>query len=64
MKPLINFLDKFGLPLILVLFVLNTCTSSMSKKRSEKKVLNELDSVKTEISNLKQELKKEMKIDI
>jgi len=63
MKPVINFLDKFGLPLILVLFVLNTCTSSMSKKRSEKKVLNELDSVKTEISNLKQELKKEIKVE-
>lgn len=63
MKPVINFLDKFGLPLILVLFVLNTCTSSMSKKRSEKKVLNELDSVKTEISNLKQELKKELKVE-
>jgi hypothetical protein len=35
----------------------------MSKKRSEKKVLNEIDSVKTEISNLKQELKKEIKVE-
>lgn len=63
MKPVINFLDKFGLPIILILFILNTCTSSMSKKRSEKKVLNEIDSVKTEISNLKQELKKEIKVE-
>lgn len=63
MKTIVNFLDKFGLPLILVLFILNTCTNSMSKKRSEKKVLNELDSIRTEITNLKQELKKEIKIE-
>lgn len=63
MKTIVNFFDKFGLPIILVLFVLNTCTNSMSKKRSEKKVLNELDSIRTEMTNLKQELKKEIKIE-
>jgi hypothetical protein len=63
MKTVINFLDKFGLPIILVLFILNTCTNSMSKKRSEKKVLNEIDSVRMEITNLKLELEKEIKVE-
>ena len=63
MKTVINFLDKFGLPIILVLFILNTYTNSMSKKRSERKVLNESDSVRMEITNLKLELEKEIKVE-
>ena len=63
MKTVINFLDKFGLPIILVLFILNTYTNSMSKKRSERKVLNEIDSVRMEITNLKLELEKEIKVE-
>ena len=63
MKTVINFLDKFGLPIILVLFILNTYTNSMSTKRSERKVLNEIDSVRMEITNLKLELEKEIKVE-
>jgi hypothetical protein len=35
----------------------------MNRKRSEKKILNELDSLKTEVFVLKKELKKELKVE-
>ena len=58
-----NFVDKHGMMIVLVLVVLNTCTSNMSKKASEKKVSNQFDSLKTEIKTLKDELKKEIKVE-
>ena len=63
MKTITNFLEKYGLMVILCLTVLSTCSTSMSRKRSEKKILNELDSLKTEVFVLKKELKKELKVE-
>ena len=57
MKSIMNFLEKYGLILIFVLILVQTCVSSSNKRMSEKKVLNQLDSVRTEIKNLKTEIK-------
>ena len=57
MKSVMNFLEKYGLILIFVLILVQTCVSSSNKRMSEKKVLNQLDSVRTEIKNLKTEIK-------
>jgi hypothetical protein len=56
MKSVMNFLEKYGLILIFVLILVQTCVSSSNKRMSEKKVLNQLDSVRTEIKNLKEEV--------
>ena len=58
-----KFIQKHGLLIVLLLVVLNTCTGSMSKKRFEKKVMGEFDSLKTEIKVLKQDLQKEIKVE-
>ena len=63
MKTITNFIQKYGIFVILGLFTLSTCTNSMAKRQSEKRVKNEIDSVRIEISKLKDELKKEMKIE-
>jgi hypothetical protein len=63
MKTITNFIQKYGIFVILGLFTLSTCTNSMSKRQSEKRVKNEIDSVRIEISKLKDELKKEIKIE-
>jgi hypothetical protein len=49
--------------ILVLLVVLNTCSSGMSKKRSEKRVSDQFDSLKTEIKVLKQELQKEIKVE-
>ena len=56
MKSVMNFLEKYGLILIFVLILVQTCVSSSNKRMSEKKVLNQLDSVRTEIKKLKEEV--------
>jgi len=56
MKSVMNFLEKYGLILIFVLILVQTCVSSSNKRMSEKKVLNELDSIKVEIKKLKEEV--------
>jgi hypothetical protein len=58
-----KFIQKHGLLIVILLVVLSTCTGSMSKKRYEKKVMSEFDSLKTEIKVLKQELQKEIKVE-
>lgn len=63
MKTITNFIQKYGIFVILGLFTLSTCTNSMVKRQSEKRVKNEIDSVRIEISKLKDELKKEIKIE-
>ena len=63
MKTITNFIQKYGIFVILGLFTLSTCTNSMTKRQSEKRVKNEIDSVRIEISKLKDELKKEIKIE-
>jgi len=63
MKTITEFLGKHGLIIALVLVLISTCTGSMSKKLSEKKMLNQIDSLRTEVGILKQELLKEIKIE-
>jgi hypothetical protein len=63
MKKVTNFIEKYGLILLLVLIVTSTCSSGMSKRRSEKKISDQFDSLKTEIKTLKDELKKEIKVE-
>jgi hypothetical protein len=63
MKTVTNFLEKYGLVLVIGLIVLQTCVSSSNKRISEKKVLNELDSIKVELNNLKTSLQKEIKVE-
>lgn len=63
MKTITNFIQKYGILVILGLFILSTCTNSMAKRQSEKRVKNEIDSVRIEVSKLKDELKKEIKIE-
>ena len=63
MKKVTDFIEKYGLILLLVLIVTSTCSSGMSKRRSEKKISDQFDSLKTEIKTLKNELKKEIKVE-
>jgi len=63
MKKVTDFIEKYGLIILVVLIVTSTCSSGMSKRRSEKKISDQFDSLKTEIKTLKGELKKEIKIE-
>jgi hypothetical protein len=63
MKKVTDFIEKYGLILLFVLIVTSTCSSGMSKRRSEKKISDQFDSLKTEIKVLKQELQKEIKVE-
>jgi len=63
MKKVTDFIEKYGLILLLVLIVTSTCSSGMSKRRSEKKISDQFDSLKTEIKTLKNDLKKEIKVE-
>ena len=63
MKTITEFFGKHGLIIIFVLMMLSTCTNSMSKKMSEKKMLNQIDSLETEIVILKGDLQKQIKIE-
>jgi hypothetical protein len=63
MKKVTDFIEKYGLILLVVLIVTSTCSSGMSKRRSEKKISDQFDSLKTEIKTLKDELKKEIKVE-
>jgi len=63
MKKVTDFIEKYGLIILVVLIVTSTCSSGMSKRRSEKKISDQFDSLKTEIKTLKNELKKEIKVE-
>ena len=63
MKKVTDFIEKYGLILLVVLIVTSTCSSGMSKRRSEKKISDQFDSLKTKIKVLKQELQKEIKVE-
>ena len=63
MKRITDFLDKHGLTILILLIILSTCSTSMNKKRFEKNVLNELDSIRNEIKILEKEFEKEIKIE-
>lgn len=63
MQTIKNFMEKYGLLIILCLTVLSTCSTSMNRKRSEKKILNELDSIRKEIKILEKDFEKEIKVE-
>ena len=63
MKKVTDFIEKYGLIILVVLIVTSTCSNGMSKRRSEKKISDQFDSLKTEIKTLKNDLKKEIKIE-
>lgn len=63
MKTITDFLGKHGLMIILVLIVLSTCTTSMGKKRSEKKMLNEIEKVQKSVDSLNSALQKQIKVE-
>ena len=63
MKKVTDFLEKHGLMILIVLVVISTCSTSSNKRRFEKKVLNELDSVRNEIKILEKDFEKELKIE-
>ena len=63
MKKVTDFIEKYGLIILLVLIVTSTCSNGMSKRKSEKKISDQFDSLKTEIKTLKDELKKEIKVE-
>jgi hypothetical protein len=63
MRRITDFIEKYGLILLLVLIITSTCSNGMSKRRSEKKISDQFDNLKTEIKTLKEDLKKEIKIE-
>ena len=63
MKKVTDFIEKYGLIILLVLIVTSTCSNGMSKRRSEKKISGQFDSLKTEIKTLKDEFKKQIKVE-
>jgi hypothetical protein len=63
MRKVTDFIEKYGLIILVVLIVTSTCSNGMSKRRSEKKISDQFDSLKTEIKTLKNELKKEIKVE-
>ena len=63
MKTITNFIDKYGMVVILMLVVLSTCTNSMAKRQSEKRIMNHIDSVKTQIQILEKDFEKEIKVE-
>lgn len=63
MKKVTDFIEKYGLIILLVLIVTSTCSNGMSKRRSEKKISSQFDSLKTEIKTLKDEFKKQIKVE-
>jgi hypothetical protein len=63
MKRVTDFIEKYGLIILVILIVTSTCSNSMSKRKSEKKITDQFDSLKTEIKTLKDEFKKEIKIE-
>jgi len=63
MRKVTDFIEKYGLIILVVLIVTSTCSNGMSKRKSEKKISDQFDSLKTEIKTLKNDLKKEIKIE-
>lgn len=64
MKNVLKFIEKYGLLILLVLIVMNTCSNSMTKKQTEKKFIVKLDSIQTELIALKKEMTIEIKKEI
>ena len=63
MKTITEFLSKHGLIIVFVLLLLSTCTNSMGKKQSEKRMLNQVEKVQKSVDSLNQVLQKQIKIE-
>ena len=63
MKTITEFIGKYGLIIIFLLIMVSTCTNSMSRKISEKKMLKQVEEVQKSVDSLKQVLKKEIKVE-
>jgi len=63
MKTITEFIGKHGLIIIFLLIMVSTCTNSMSRKISEKKMLKQVEEVQKSVDSLKQVLKKEIKVE-
>ena len=63
MKTITNFIQKYGIFVILGLFTLSTCTNSMNRKMSEKKMLKQVEGVQKSLDSLNKTLQKEIKVE-
>lgn len=63
MKTITEFIGKHGLIIVFVLLMVSTCTTSMSRKMSEKKMLKQVEEVQKSVDSLKQTLQKEIKVE-
>ena len=63
MKTITEFLGKHGLMVVFVLLIVSTCTNSMGKKQSEKRMLNQVEKVQKSVDSLNQVLQKQMKVE-
>jgi len=58
-----KFVNKFGVLIVFVLIVLSTCTNSMNRKMSEKKMLKQVEGVQKSLDSLNKTLQKEIKVE-
>jgi hypothetical protein len=63
MKTITEFIGKHGLIVVFVLLMVSTCTTSMSRKTSEKKMLKQVEGVQKSLDSLNKTLQKEIKVE-
>ena len=63
MNTIMKFVNKFGVLIVFVLIVLSTCTNSMNRKMSEKKMLKQVEGVQKSLDSLNKTLQKEIKVE-
>ena len=63
MNTIMKFVNKFGVLIVFVLIVLSTCTNSMNRKMSEKKMLKQVERVQKSLDSLNKTLQKEIKVE-
>lgn len=63
MEKLQNFISKWGILIIFILIVLETCTSNSRLKSIEKKLVKEIDTLNTSLVLLDKQLQKEIKVE-
>ena len=63
MKTITEFIGKHGLIVVFVLLMVSTCTTSMNRKMSEKKMLKQVEGVQKSLDSLNKTLQKEIKVE-
>ena len=63
MKTITEFIGKHGLIVVFVLLMVSTCTTTMSRKMSEKKMLKQVEGVQKSLDSLNKTLQKEIKVE-